>query len=122
MHYRGDTSTGGSDHHPGSGLPGLKSCSLYYYLYEFGHVIHLFNASNYYLYNGTNTVYLSYLLSVLSGKCIKSTGFTSGQRHSREREKERGKRKARNSLSLQITPYTNSLENCFILSDNSSIQ
>ena len=38
---------------------------------------------------GTNTVYLSYLLSVLSGKCIKSTGFTSGQRDTVEREKKR---------------------------------
>ena len=38
---------------------------------------------------GTNTVYLSYLLSVLSGKCIKSTGFTSGQRDTVETEKKR---------------------------------
>ena len=37
----------------------------------------------------TNTICVSYLLSVLSRKCIKSTGFTSGQRETVEREKKR---------------------------------
>ena len=38
---------------------------------------------------GMNTICLSYLLSVLSGKCIKNTGSAGGQRETVARDKKR---------------------------------
>lgn len=97
MHYRGNTSPGGSDHNPGSGLPGLTSSSITICM-NLGKLPIFSMLQIITCIMGTNTICLSYLLSVLSGKCIKSTGFTSGQRQTVEREKKRERREKLETL------------------------